>query len=454
MSWRSLLRIGAGGVVCALLVLAAGWLAQRVVLGVDDAGMRMRVETDVRSAFDRMARRLRDMATESGDPATIHAAIDGDNGAVRRLLTSTAVVVTEDDPDDAAVTIYGGDGEPVAWAGRPTELVADRLQGAEAWFVALGASGLRLIYVRPVIENGTRIGTIAVERPVTVSVDSTGRRVSGLQGQDTHTFRFPTWLADVSMQLRFEGEPTVAGATTFAIDDPAGNRLVTATIDPDELAATRTRWQAATQSIALIAIAVAILLFTGPLLDWRNRARSMGPYVTALVSICAGIVIARIVLRAASPADWSDAQIFSGVTYASTLLRPLLTSPFDFLLTTGAALALVTLLLFAIEALRLHERQNRRAVSDAPLAFLTTQVVAGIAVAAVFLGHVALLRDTITQTNLDLLHFSLHPWEASRVTMQIGLLMAHATAIGLAVVLLRAALHRWRVPRTDCACGC
>src|SRR5678816_1534232 len=88
MSWRSLLRIGAGGVVCALLVLAAGWLAQRVVLGVDDAGMRMRVETEVRSAFDRMARRLRDMATESGDPATIHAAIDGDNGCL--LYTSDA----------------------------------------------------------------------------------------------------------------------------------------------------------------------------------------------------------------------------------------------------------------------------------------------------------------------------------------------------------------------------
>jgi hypothetical protein len=59
MSWRSLLRIGAGGAICALLVLAAGSLAQRVVLGVDDAGMRTRVETEVRSAFDRMARRLR-----------------------------------------------------------------------------------------------------------------------------------------------------------------------------------------------------------------------------------------------------------------------------------------------------------------------------------------------------------------------------------------------------------
>src|SRR4030095_10063194 len=108
------------------------------------------------------------------------------SGARRRVLTSTAVVTPKDNPADAAVTIYGGDGEPVAWAGRPTELVADRLQAAEAWFVALGASGLRLIYVRPVIENGTRIGTIAVERPVTVSVDSTGRRVSGLAGTANH----------------------------------------------------------------------------------------------------------------------------------------------------------------------------------------------------------------------------------------------------------------------------
>ena len=53
MFWRRLLRIAIGGVVCALLVLATGWLVQRVALGVDDAGMRMRVEAEVRSAFDR-----------------------------------------------------------------------------------------------------------------------------------------------------------------------------------------------------------------------------------------------------------------------------------------------------------------------------------------------------------------------------------------------------------------
>ena len=274
MSWRSALRIGIGGVVCALLVLAAGWVAQRAVLGVDDAGMRMRVETEVRSAFDRMSRRLREMALEVGDPATIRAGIEADTAAVRRLLSNAAAVVSREAPSDSAITIYGGDGEPVAWAGRPSDLPSDRLQGEEAWFAAPGASGLRLMYVRPVVENGTRVGTIAVERPVTLGVDAIGRRVGGLQGQDTDAFRFPTWIADVSMQLRYEGEPTADGATTFAIEDPSGNRLLTATVDSDDLAATRTRWQSATRSAALIVLAVTLLLCCGPLVDLR-KSRSL-----------------------------------------------------------------------------------------------------------------------------------------------------------------------------------
>ncbi len=449
MLWRRLLRIAMGGVVCALLVLVTGRIVQRVVLGVDDAGMRMRVEAEVRSAFDRMARRLRAMAAQTSDLSTIRDALDGDTSAVRRLLTSTSAVVTDDVPFDSALTIYGGDGEPLAWAGRPSDLPVDRLQGEEAWFAAPGASGLRLMYVRPVMDNGARVATMAVERPLSLGLDARGRRVGGLQGQDTDAFRFPTWIADVSLQLQYEGEPTADGATTFTIEDPAGNRLLTATVDSGDLAATRSRWQAATESVAIAVLAVAVLLLTGPLVDWRNRARTMRPYVTALVSLCAAIVVARIILRAASPADWSDAAVFSGIPYASPLLPPLLTSPFDFLLTAGAALAIVTLLLFAIESVRLHERRDRRAVSDAAIPFLITQLVAGFLVAGILLGHVALLLDTVTHTSIDLLHFSLHPWEGSRLTMQVALLTAHAAAIGLAVVVLRAALVRWRMPRRD-----
>ena len=155
-------------------------------------------------------------------------------------------------------------------------------------------------------------------------------------------------------------------------------------------------------------------------------------------------------LRAASPADWSDAALFSGVPYASLCSRRSLTSPFDFLLTAGAAFALVTLLLFAIESLRLHaapvaSRRLRRSCYR----FVITQLVAGCRRG----GRAPRPRRAAPRhdrhTNLDLLHFSLHPWEASRLTMQVGLLMAHAAAMGLAVVILRAALHRWRIPRTD-----
>ena len=109
---RSLRRIAAGGIVCASLALAAGWFAQRVALGADDAGMRLRVEREVRSSFDEMARHLREMALGAGDPATIRAALDGDTSAVRRLLTTASGIVSGDAPFDSALTIYGGDGEP------------------------------------------------------------------------------------------------------------------------------------------------------------------------------------------------------------------------------------------------------------------------------------------------------------------------------------------------------
>ena len=252
------------------------------------------------------------------------------------------------------------------------------------------------------------------------------------------------------MQLRYEGEPTADGATTFAIEDPSGNRLLTATVDSDDLAATRTRWQSATRSAALIVLAVTLLLCCGPLVD-LSESRSLNGSLRHRI----GVDVWRDRDRARHPA----CHIAGGLVGRACLLRcALYLHPASrrsssrrsiFCLLQATALALVTLLLFAIESLRLHGRQHRRAASDAPLPFVIMQLVAGLGVAAVFLAHLALLRDTITDTSLDLLHFSLHSWDTSRLVMQVGLLMAHASAMGLAVVILRAALHRWRLPRTD-----
>ena len=102
----------------------------------------MRLETEVRTSFDRMTRRLREMALATGDSATVQAAVEGDTFAVRRLLTSTAAIVSRDAPYDTAITIYGSDGEPVAWAGRPTDLPA---------FASLGRRGVVRVRVRMVL---------------------------------------------------------------------------------------------------------------------------------------------------------------------------------------------------------------------------------------------------------------------------------------------------------------
>ena len=93
LPWRTLARIAAGGLICALLVLAGGWALRRAVFGRDESQARARVEAEVRSTFDAMSRQLRDMAAAVADPALVRSAADDDTSAVHRLLTRAAEVV-------------------------------------------------------------------------------------------------------------------------------------------------------------------------------------------------------------------------------------------------------------------------------------------------------------------------------------------------------------------------
>jgi hypothetical protein len=76
LPWRKLAWIAAGGLVCALIVLAGGWGLRRAVFGRDDSQARARVEAEVRSTFDAMSRRLREMAAAISEPLLIRAAAD------------------------------------------------------------------------------------------------------------------------------------------------------------------------------------------------------------------------------------------------------------------------------------------------------------------------------------------------------------------------------------------
>ena len=260
-----------------------------------------------------------------------------------------------------------------------------------------------------------------------------------------------------------KGARTRPDASAFEVEAPFGGKLLTASIDPADLAQTRDRWQRAARSLALITLAISIALLCGPLLDWRRSLVRAAPYAAAAVLIGGAIVLSRLVLRLASPADWLDASVFSGAEYASPLLRPLLTSPFDYLLTAIAASSLVALLLYALAAWRLTfwpprmsshrpgERAcGRRRVTGRTIGlFAVTQIAAGTVVAFVLTAYRGFLQDTVANTTIDLLHYSLHPWSTSRLALQVGLILWHATALGCGVLILRAALIPWSVPRNN-----
>ena len=451
---RRLIRIALTGLVCVLGVVAIGRIAERVVMGPGEASARQRIERDVRGAFAVMSTGLQTIARSVADPDALVAAARDDEGAARKLFDAAqAAAVPYTSDVELAVTAYAGGGRPLAWAGRPSELPKDRLEGGDAWFIAQGALGLRLVYAMPVNDAaGTRVGTIAAEQSIRPP------KTSGAAAL-TDQFQFPGQLTPVSLELAFEDIRTTPDPDRIDIVGPNGRHLVTAIVTAADIAQARGRWRRTTTSLAEIAGAIFVLLLCGPLLDFRDSSgsRIADPrsrrrrYVLAVAGIAAAIVASRILFRRASPADWSDAEIFSGAAYASPLLRPLLTSPFDFLVSAASAGGLVALLFFALEGWRLNWRHARGRVDSLPgaIVFLAVQLVAGSAVAALLLARRTLLADTVANTTLDLLHFSLHPWNTALLALQIGFVVWDATALALAVLILRAAYLPWQLARSS-----
>jgi signal transduction histidine kinase len=452
MPKRPLVRILLLGAVGALLVTAGGWFLERATVGTDETDARSRVEREVRQTFDVMARRLRDVSVAVAEPSLVRAAAAEDTVAARRLFELAAAAIAADEATvDAALTVFAADGQPLAWAGRPSELPPQQLARGETWFLSRLIIGPRLVYARPVVDGSTLIGIVAAERAI-LPADRAAATGTGLRSANV-PITLSTRIADVTIHLPGDAVPAGADSHSFAVTSPADTPLLTATVAAADLRVPGQRLRRATWSLSLMTLAAALVLLAGPLVDWRNRARRTRDYAVAALLIAGIIVLARLIARTASLADWTEAPLLSGAIYAGTMqyLWPLLPSPLDFLLTAAAAGGLVALLLFAVEAWRLRGWQHRRRVTtgSSQAAYLGVQAGAGIAFAAVLVAHEALLRNTIANSTLDLLRLSLQEWDTALVALQIGLVVAHATALGLGVAILRGALARWSIARRD-----
>ena len=198
------------------------------------------------------------MRTAAADPAGARPLLDR---ADQALQARTAGVF--------AVTAYRPSGAyPLAWSGVPSEVGVDRIAGPEAFFVAPGPLGLRLVYIKPILDpvSGHRVGVSAAERVVSSSL---GVRMATPEG----VLSLPT-LVPVTVQPD-ERRSRSAG---FVIQSPLGRdppRACHVACDSD------TSTAAAKNVPAVVARSALTLIVSRPRLDFATSFPTLRGHVKA-----------------------------------------------------------------------------------------------------------------------------------------------------------------------------
>jgi hypothetical protein len=158
-----ILRIVRVGAAAALVVGLAGWALERARFGASDDAALRRVEDELRQRFDASAATLGAMAARvAADPEAVRST-PRDPAAVRRLFDSVSAAVPAGAAGTTGITVYDAAGEPLAWAGRVTDLPKERVLGPATLLIAPGALGPRLVRIEPISRSGARAATIVVE---------------------------------------------------------------------------------------------------------------------------------------------------------------------------------------------------------------------------------------------------------------------------------------------------
>jgi signal transduction histidine kinase len=444
---RALVRLAAGGTVAAMMVAGIGLILERRWIGESDAELVARTAEELRAHFDQQQALLDAIAsTLAARPERVAAAAANDGDAVMALFADARRALAGEDEAALGVTIYRDDGTPLAWSGRPSELPRDRLSGSAALFIAPGPLGLRLVHLRPLLDVSSdprRIGAVAVER--LLSPIDAARQAAFDAAQ------IETRVLTVTVQRLFD-EPAKPDPSTFVLRARSGAPLLEARVTPDAMQRVRADWRRGILATALAVWAVTILLAIGPMLERRALTREAADYLTATIAIAACVLVARALLFAATPVDASPGGLFAPIVSPPTTFGRLLRTPVDLVLSALTLVALAGLAGGAVTAARRARRRGRGDPfqnRDLMARFVRTQLVAAASAAMLVCGYELFLREIIEHTSVDVLHFSFHPWDPARLAFAAGLVLCHAGVIWTAVLLLRVAVLRWRLPRSD-----
>lgn len=447
--WR---RFAAAGVVVAGAgaIQLTGGLIELARFGITDNAALVRIEQHVTGRFDTMAAAIESLAVRLATRPAVIAGVGGGPGTAAALFDAVRMAPAASELPDAAVTVYDTSGAARAWTGRPSEIDAERILGERMFFVAPGSLGLRLVYIEPLFDayaagsTPLRIGSVAAEVLLSEAL--------GVTGAAAGTFQLPTPIADVV--LRPAGHAVAGidsrpdGAHQFGLLSPQEEPLLEASVAVADLRMTRVRWRRTITDLTLLFMALAVAL--GALAALRRMPRGgtipqvLGPAGLAV----SGFGGSTLLLHLASAPAPGRGRLFEPEAYASARLPDMLRSPADLLILGGLAVALAAVALALLRSVRPAARPLRMAPvrSRMPL-FLLLHAAAGAVLAVVIIGLLAVTADATGTSTTDLLHTSFAPWDAARIAVLGGLILAAVATTWGGLAALAAAGAPWRHPR-------
>jgi signal transduction histidine kinase len=434
---KGVARLAAVGVAAVALVAVTGELMSRLRFGATDEDAVARARSEVEERFNRAAQALNARAARVAPAPEDVQAASYDVATVRRLFERLDRALPAESRSTAGITVYDSRGTPVAWSGRVSDLTRDRVDGPQALFMAIGALGPRLISVVPIPDQtrpaGPRIATLVLEEFVS------GSAPAALADR----FVLPTSVADVAIRTR--PGPTTRSPYAFTVQPAGTSVLVEAEISPEDLREARDLWRRRSRAAWLTTLAVVLLFCAAPILQWRRHHRGGGAFLSATGAVVVLLLAARLTVELAAN------------TLASPLPEAARLGP-DALLLAGLAWIGIDLL----ERRRL-QRRSLHVVSTVTAAGLAAAYVAVGAVAALLLiRYQGVLEAATSRSPVDLLHFSLHPVDAFRLSIAFGLILLHAGVLWTAAGVMRLPAVVWRTRRstllgvgraTSCAIG-
>ena len=420
------------------------------VLGSDVTVMRQRVEAAVRQAFDREAAAARGHAAPPRRLASIDAALEGEARAVRDLFDALSAGVGERRRHRGHFGLRRRrhadcvGGTPVRHPGRPRPRAPAKTGSCWSRCSGCGSStsapwtGARRAWWSPNAAS-------APLRP--------RRRWQACAAAAPTRYRLNTRWADRALEAASGDARTSPDPSRVRDRGPHGRPLLTAIVeDSDLVARARPVGRRGPVGDAGRIVAVAALFAAGAVLDWRAMTRAARPGARGGRRWSAASCWRGPSCMVEPAAGWSSLAALHGrhlrlAGRARGCCRP----RFDFLLTAIALTAMVLVALQWIETARRRRRGRRPVARRDWLTASAGALLAGMAAAFVLQGHAWVLRDTVAHSTLDPLHFSLAPFSAARLALQLGLIAAHAAAVAALVTLFRASTSPWLVARRSAA---